>query len=68
MSQLIAQIFQMRVRMKNLMGIMEGGSLPTMSNLEEAMKAEQKVIMFCLLYLRLFCYICLFLWEFTEYL
>lgn len=43
-SQLVAQIFQMRVRMKNLMGVMEGGSLPTMSNLEEAMKAEQQVL------------------------
>ncbi|KAL2229300.1 signal recognition particle 54 kDa protein, chloroplastic [Sesamum indicum] len=41
-SQLVAQLFQMRVRMKNLMGVMEGGSLPTMSNLEEALKAEQK--------------------------
>lgn len=43
MSQLVAQLFQMRVRMKNLMGIMEGGSIPTLSNLEDAMKAEQKV-------------------------
>ncbi|XVE61467.1 hypothetical protein DITRI_Ditri06bG0042700 [Diplodiscus trichospermus] len=41
-SQLVAQLFQMRVRMKNLMGIMEGGSVPTLSNLEDAMKAEQK--------------------------
>ncbi|KAL0316095.1 UNVERIFIED_CONTAM: Signal recognition particle protein, chloroplastic [Sesamum radiatum] len=41
-SQLVAQLFQMRVRMKNLMGVMEGGSLPTMSNLEEALKAEQQ--------------------------
>ncbi|MBA0721854.1 hypothetical protein Golax_009358, partial [Gossypium laxum] len=40
-SQLVAQLFQMRVRMKNLMGIMEGGSIPTLSNLEDAMKAEQ---------------------------
>lgn len=29
--------------MKNLMGIMEGGSIPTMSNLEEALKSEEKV-------------------------
>ncbi|GFQ06097.1 signal recognition particle 54 kDa protein chloroplastic [Phtheirospermum japonicum] len=42
-SQVVAQLFQMRVRMKNLMGVMEGGSIPTLSNLEEAMKAEQKV-------------------------
>ncbi|PON78013.1 Signal recognition particle protein Ffh [Parasponia andersonii] len=41
-SQLVAQLFQMRVRMKNLMGVMEGGSIPALSNLEEAMKAEQK--------------------------
>lgn len=41
-SQLVAQLFQMRVRMKNLMGVMEGGSLPALSNLEEALKAEQK--------------------------
>ncbi|PPS19186.1 hypothetical protein GOBAR_AA01377 [Gossypium barbadense] len=40
-SQLVAQLFQMRVRMKNLMGIMESGSIPTLSNLEDAMKAEQ---------------------------
>lgn len=33
----------MRVRMKNLMGAMEGGSVPALSNLEEAMKSEQKV-------------------------
>lgn len=43
MSQLVAQLFQMRVRMKNLMGVMEGGSVPALSNLEEALKAEQKV-------------------------
>ncbi|XP_057499590.1 signal recognition particle subunit SRP54, chloroplastic [Actinidia eriantha] len=41
-SQLVAQLFQMRVRMKNLMGVMEGGSIPALSNLEEALKSEQK--------------------------
>lgn len=41
-SQLVAQLFQMRVRMKNLMGVMEGGSMPTLSNLEEALKTEEK--------------------------
>ncbi|XP_057960787.1 signal recognition particle subunit SRP54, chloroplastic isoform X1 [Malania oleifera] len=41
-SQLVAQIFQMRVRMKNLMGVMEGGSIPALSNLEESLKAAQK--------------------------
>ncbi|XXG65061.1 hypothetical protein AAC387_Pa05g2858 [Persea americana] len=42
-SQIIAQLFQMRVRMKNLLGVMEGGSIPALSNLEEALKEEQKV-------------------------
>ncbi|KAJ0976713.1 hypothetical protein J5N97_012187 [Dioscorea zingiberensis] len=41
-SQLVAQLFQMRVRMKNLMGVMENGSIPALSNLEESLKAEQK--------------------------
>ncbi|RID42935.1 hypothetical protein BRARA_J02787 [Brassica rapa] len=41
-SQLVAQIFQMRVKMKNLMGAMEGGSIPALSSLEDAMKAQQK--------------------------
>lgn len=35
----------MRVRMKNLMGMMEGGSIPALSNLEDALKAEQKVLL-----------------------
>ncbi|KNA09706.1 hypothetical protein SOVF_151050 [Spinacia oleracea] len=41
-SQLVAQIFQMRVRMKSLMGAMEGGSIPALSNLEESLKSEQQ--------------------------
>ncbi|KMT06771.1 hypothetical protein BVRB_7g159310 [Beta vulgaris subsp. vulgaris] len=41
-SQLVAQIFQMRVRMKNLMGAMEGGSIPALENLEESLKTEEK--------------------------
>ncbi|KAF5750523.1 Chloroplast signal recognition particle 54 kDa subunit [Tripterygium wilfordii] len=41
-SQLVAQLFQMLVRMKNLMGVMEGGSIPALSNLEDALKSEQK--------------------------
>ncbi|KAM0980632.1 hypothetical protein FF1_013933 [Malus domestica] len=41
-SQLVAQLFQMRVRMKNLMGVMEGGSIPALNNLEESLKTEQK--------------------------
>ncbi|KAE9590819.1 putative signal-recognition-particle GTPase [Lupinus albus] len=41
-SQLVAQIFQMRVRMKKLMGVMEGGSMPTLSNLQDALKTEEE--------------------------
>ncbi|GMH23161.1 hypothetical protein Nepgr_025004 [Nepenthes gracilis] len=41
-SQLVAQLFQMRVRMKNLMGVMDGGSIPALDNLEEALKTDQK--------------------------
>ncbi|KAL6514352.1 hypothetical protein OROHE_019094 [Orobanche hederae] len=41
-SQVVAQFFEMRVRLKNLMGVMEGGSLPALKNLEEAMNTEQK--------------------------
>ncbi|KAL9238890.1 hypothetical protein vseg_013260 [Gypsophila vaccaria] len=41
-SQLVAQLFQMRVRMKNLMGVMQGGSIPALNNLEESLKSEQK--------------------------
>ncbi|KAJ6820637.1 signal recognition particle 54 kDa protein, chloroplastic-like [Iris pallida] len=41
-SQLVAQLFQMRVRMKNLLGVMEGGSIPALNNLEESLKAEEK--------------------------
>lgn len=32
--------------MKNLMGVMEGGSVPALSNLQEALKSEQKVPLF----------------------
>ncbi|KAI3995541.1 hypothetical protein MKX01_023286 [Papaver californicum] len=40
-SQLVAQLFQTRILMKNLMGVMEGqgGSIPALSGLEEALKA-----------------------------
>ncbi|CAL0309970.1 unnamed protein product [Lupinus luteus] len=41
-SQLVAQLFQMRVRMKKLLGVMEGGSLPTLSNLQDALETEEK--------------------------
>jgi signal recognition particle subunit SRP54 len=41
-SQLIAQLFQMRAGMKNMMGAMQGGT-PGTDNLEEALKVSQKV-------------------------
>ncbi|XP_019195764.1 PREDICTED: signal recognition particle 54 kDa protein, chloroplastic-like [Ipomoea nil] len=41
-SQLVAQLFQMRVRMKNLMGMMESQSIPALSNLEESVKSQRK--------------------------
>ncbi|KAL9660781.1 hypothetical protein QQ045_025599 [Rhodiola kirilowii] len=42
-SQLVAQLFQMRVRMNNLLGVMEsGGSIPALKNLEESLKVEQQ--------------------------
>lgn len=56
----------MRVRMKNLMGVMESGSLPTLSNLEEALKAEEKVISFSI-YMQLTVFKLLYLnFELTE--
>ncbi|KAG0485813.1 hypothetical protein HPP92_009892 [Vanilla planifolia] len=41
-SQLVAQLFQMRIQMKNLLGVMEGGSIPALKNLEESLKTEVK--------------------------
>lgn len=41
-NQLVSQLFQMRGRMKKLMGVMEGGSIPALKDLEEALKSEQK--------------------------
>ncbi|GAB2264198.1 hypothetical protein Droror1_Dr00026332 [Drosera rotundifolia] len=41
-SQLVAQLFQMRVKMKNKMGARKGGSIPALSDLEESLKAEGK--------------------------
>ncbi|KAL9256404.1 Signal recognition particle subunit SRP54, chloroplastic-like protein [Drosera capensis] len=40
-SQLVAQLFQMRVKMKNMMGSMDG-SIPALSDLKESIKAEGK--------------------------
>lgn len=40
--------------MKNMMGAMEGGSV---SNLEEAMKLDQQVLMFCT-YVLFFLFVC----------
>ncbi|VFQ73058.1 unnamed protein product [Cuscuta campestris] len=42
-TQLVAQLFQMRVRMRNLMGMMEGGSIPALTNLEESARPQSKV-------------------------
>ncbi|CAI8614862.1 unnamed protein product [Vicia faba] len=39
---LVVQLFKMRVQMKNLMGVMEGGSMPTLNDLEKALKTEEK--------------------------
>lgn len=43
-SQLVAQLFQMRIRMKNLLGVMESGSIPALKDLEESLKVEEKVV------------------------
>ncbi|VFQ79746.1 unnamed protein product [Cuscuta campestris] len=42
-AQLVAQLFQMRVRMRNLMGMMEGGSIPALTSLEESARPQSKV-------------------------
>ncbi|KAJ1686264.1 hypothetical protein LUZ63_017654 [Rhynchospora breviuscula] len=41
-SQLVAQLFEMRARMKKLMGVMQGGSIPALSDLQESLKTEIK--------------------------
>ncbi|KAF3321796.1 signal recognition particle protein [Carex littledalei] len=41
-SQLVAQLFEMRARMKKLMGVMQGGSIPALSDLQESFKTEIK--------------------------
>nr|CAB3459412.1 unnamed protein product [Digitaria exilis] len=40
-SQLVAQLFQMRARMQKMMGAMQGKESPDMDELMESMKAEQ---------------------------
>lgn len=50
MSQVVAQLFQMRLKMKNLLGSMQGGSGPELSNIEAALKSEQKVFFFLLMF------------------
>lgn len=41
-SQITSQLFQMRARMKNLLSIMQGGSIPGLDNLEESLKGARK--------------------------
>ncbi|KAJ3671363.1 hypothetical protein LUZ60_007442 [Juncus effusus] len=41
-SQLVAQLFQMRAKMKKLMGAMQGGSMPALSELEDSLKSDLK--------------------------
>lgn len=44
-SQLVAQLFQMRAQMQKLMGVMTGQeALPGMGNLMESLNADEKVI------------------------
>jgi len=42
-SALVAQLFQMRARMKNLATMMQGGSIPGMEGMEDAFKGGRKV-------------------------
>lgn len=42
-SQMVSQLFQMRARMKNLMSMLQGGSIPGLDNLEESLKGARKV-------------------------
>ncbi|KAL8168202.1 hypothetical protein V2J09_009701 [Rumex salicifolius] len=39
--QIIAQLYDMRSRMKNLMGLMEGGAVPALSDVQEALRPDQ---------------------------
>lgn len=41
-SQLVSQLFQMRARMKNLMSMLQGGSIPGLDNLEDSLKSARK--------------------------
>ncbi|KAI5068719.1 hypothetical protein GOP47_0017064 [Adiantum capillus-veneris] len=41
-SQMVSQLFQMRARMKNLMSVMQGGSIPGLDNLEQSLKGARK--------------------------
>ena len=43
MSQLVAQLFQMRARMQKMMGAMQGKDSPDMDELMESIKAEEQV-------------------------
>jgi len=41
-SQLVAQLFQMRARMQKMMGAMQGKDSPNMDELMESIKAEEQ--------------------------
>jgi hypothetical protein len=49
-SALVAQLFQMRARMKNLAAMMQGGSIPGMEGLEEGLKGGRKVSQYIVTY------------------
>lgn len=42
----MAQLFDMRARMKKLMGVMQGGSIPALSDLQDSFKTAIKVSLF----------------------
>jgi len=43
-SQLVAQLFQMRARMQKMMGAMQGKESPNMDELMESIKAEEQIL------------------------
>lgn len=47
-SALVAQLFQMRARMKSMSNMMQGGALPGLEGLEDPFKGGRKVLV-CLL-------------------
>lgn len=43
-SALVAQLFQMRARMKSMSNMMQGGALPGLEGLEDPLKGGRKVL------------------------